>query len=661
MEALIDGNRYFVAVDDAFSGARQWETTSIPATDVDAGPELVLRISDFSQGHGYTFTDRQGVYSHADGWDASAPGKITTWPLYTSLAAQTSGVAKPARGYLIEAQDSSGVRYLYVFRGNLGSKFTIEDDTSWTDNGDHNFTTLAGATREVCGQPEVWHTDSGAQYIFVPLDNSAGAPQRFYRIKVGSGAVGNDTASQGPSGITATHFEVWQDKLVRLSSNGTDEAVYSACEFDADPMTASNWGREYTIGDQGKRITGAAVYDRYLMVGKEEGLFSFDESARANNEFADLGDVTHADNCRFMRMWNGAGLMVPHKSGLRIWNPGRTAPVGPQEDGYLDASTLRGWGYVRGMAPYGKYLYAVIDDRRLAKSYLISFKVPGPQDQRGPLVPHMHHVLDGIDGEDCLVVSSASGQAYLVVMDISTVTNAKDTVTCRIYELPEAGFSVSNDANIGKHISGATDLKAQFNVVKSTGASTGFTNLKDSAGSNLSITSTGLVEGYFPSTSDGVGVYCNLRFLVGSKNFDTARYVLGGTDVDKLFRKVTFWAEIGTSGSDKSATVRVGPDWPIKLHYSLMPKTTNLHQFTIVFNRGHYGDGGMEMRTPETQESDLRTLTGPNSVVLSMRDPWGNTFQGRIVDFGPVREVRFSGFESPIKVAPVTVREVKYS
>ena len=124
-----------------------------------------------------------------------------------------------------------------------------------------------------------------------------------------------------------------------------------------------------------------------------------------------------------------------------------------------------------------------------------------------------------------------------------------------------------------------------------------------------------------------------------------------------LLRKVTGWAEIGTSGSDKSATVRM----PICIHYSLRPVNVNVHQFTVVFNEGSYADGGIETRTPEAQETALRALAGPTSAVTAMRDIWGGSFKGVVVDMGPVREMKFDGFTSPLKTAQVSVREVKYS
>ena len=83
--AEIGGERYLVVQESQASqvggGARSWATERIALQEaMPEGKEFSIPIGDFSQGAGYTFADRPGVYDWSDGWDCSAPNKPGTWP-----------------------------------------------------------------------------------------------------------------------------------------------------------------------------------------------------------------------------------------------------------------------------------------------------------------------------------------------------------------------------------------------------------------------------------------------------------------------------------------------------------------------------------------------------------------------------------------------------
>src|SRR5690606_37538419 len=132
------------------------------------------------------------------------------------------------------------------------------------------------------------------------------------------------------------------------------------------PTTASNWspatgGTGYQVGDPGIAITDLATWGRFLVVGKEDGLWTFDEDLKAIPRLPDLAVFRDPQNCVGMTE-SGGYLYVPHIAGLVRWAPGEYAIVGPNAEGALEGDVTPGWGRVASLVPFGGVLFWVAND-----------------------------------------------------------------------------------------------------------------------------------------------------------------------------------------------------------------------------------------------------------------------------------------------------------
>ena len=171
--AEIGGERYLVAQESQASqvggGARSWATERIALQEsLPEGREFAIPIGDFSQGAGYTFADRPGVYDWADGWDCTAPNKPGTWP---RLAVGQSFTTADYRGWILPLST-----YVYIMRGRYCCKYAIDDTpgSTWNIIEIHDF----GSGNVVTGRP--------AEFLgkmYVPLRaGSGGALAVFHEL-----------------------------------------------------------------------------------------------------------------------------------------------------------------------------------------------------------------------------------------------------------------------------------------------------------------------------------------------------------------------------------------------------------------------------------------------------------------------------------------------
>lgn len=171
--AEIGGQRYHVAQESQASqvggGARSWATERVALQESMPEPrEFSIPVGDFSQGAGYTFADRPGVYDWADGWDASAPNKPGTWP---RLATGATFTTVDYRGWILPLST-----YVYVMRGRYCAKYAIDDTAgaTWPIIELHDF----GSGNVVAGRP--------AEFLgkmYVPLRaGSGGALAVFHEL-----------------------------------------------------------------------------------------------------------------------------------------------------------------------------------------------------------------------------------------------------------------------------------------------------------------------------------------------------------------------------------------------------------------------------------------------------------------------------------------------
>ena len=282
--------------------------------------------------------------------------------------------------------DATGEEVQAALRALAGLELVTVATTGTTPNFTHTVTmTGVGGSLGSASPPQMTSTNS----------MSGGTP-----------AIAHDTTSAGAAdtwtagaGHEARCFTVWQNKLVLADGN-----FVRTCS--TAPTTDANWAPStdpgYEVGESGREITDLAVYNRFLMVGKVDGLWSFDENLNTNLETADLRDVVDDGNCVGMGYSQGY-LLVPHKAGTIRWRPGAWQFVGPEQEGFLEGDKSTGWGRVAGIATYGRYAFIVQNNGYDGRATLSSLQ---PGERRNPLTPHTHQQEQGAYYEDAAILST---------------------------------------------------------------------------------------------------------------------------------------------------------------------------------------------------------------------------------------------------------------
>lgn len=390
---MIDNVRYLVATPEQASAAggagRVWNSLSVgDQGEVPIDEELAIADLHLLEGGGFTFEGMPNVYELARGWDASAPGKVGSWPI---VASGEETISADYKGWIVYHEG-----YAYVLRGRYASKFALSELASgveWAKTGtDHDF----GADMAVAGRPV-----SVAGVMVVPIvDTTDGTLQPFAQLTtVGA----PDTWGAGDADIPARCFQVWNEKLVM----GLADNQIRLCDTANDFTDAANWapdtaGDGYRFGSDGVRITDLVVFPPYLVVWKKDGPWYCDENLVSRAGIPDLAGERDEQNGVGVGYANGA-LLAPHRGGLVRWVPdGPWATVGPEMEGALEGDLTPGWGRVAGVASFGRLTFVVATDAANGVASLISLQPA--RSHRAPYAIHIHQQDEDASYEDVAVV-----------------------------------------------------------------------------------------------------------------------------------------------------------------------------------------------------------------------------------------------------------------
>jgi len=148
---------------------RGWDVATKTAQDRPLGEPFAIHFN-FHHGYGLTFAPGADGYERASGWDATAEGKLATWPQHAELESVTDTAY---RGWWYYDYASG---YLYLFRGRYSVKYAPDDSGSeWSIL---EFKTLGASGEVVAGQPAVFNGK-----VYVPMLTAAtNALLRFYEL-----------------------------------------------------------------------------------------------------------------------------------------------------------------------------------------------------------------------------------------------------------------------------------------------------------------------------------------------------------------------------------------------------------------------------------------------------------------------------------------------
>ena len=618
----LNGQRYRLAGEEWTKRAgagRAWRERRATAQEVNASP-LVVPLTSFHNGAGFTFRQAEHVYDHADGWDAAAPGKIRTW-------------ARHALGNTVSSTGSKRgwVRFfngqVWMMRGSKVTIYTISSTAgaAWSGSTTDLVSDWTSAANSIVGgQPDFFE---GKMYIPVMI-SSTGAYDRFFEVTPGAPLVITKGPASPNTGFGLSHFKAWRKPDLGPVLAAADANGVRLCA--TTPTTTSNWGALTEAENSDFPVTALGVWLKYLVVMTKRGLWTFNENLVAINRLPDLQAEPDATNGQGMEYSNG-WMVVPHKAGLVRWQPTAYQVIGPEQEGALDGALGRGWGRARGVVSHGGTAYVTHSDPTSGTCAIVAYRQPGPNTQRRPLVPFIIHEAEGTFEDICIANDSTDAHSYLCALHV-----AADGTTARlyVYELPRAGMVPANDPVVNHARDAATfytsriadpamgvsktyrEVAFWLDASVTTGAGVkvyaalnggSFVQLTNAAGATTACTTTGFYRLFFPKTSAAVGNYVQLKFEVPTKS--------GGE-------------------TDASYTIR-----EVVLRGSTRPLSTRLIDVVALLGNGGRDDpgGGMERRSAFQQAADLSELHGANSAPITFTSPTGR--QGQAVEYCTVDEL----------------------
>lgn len=165
--------------------------------------------------------------------------------------------------------------------------------------------------------------------IYVVTDAATLSLWKLSAIVVG----GPDTWTQ-TADVAGCRFAVGINRTFKITTAG----VLSNCRAGLDIMVNSNWGDAVQIGSSSLTPQALVAYERTVLVGKTDGLFSVGEEGFGVPEIKRMGASTN--NTHAMLIFDPF-LMVPHARGLFRWAPGEAVPSGLETE-KLNQSPVRG-------------------------------------------------------------------------------------------------------------------------------------------------------------------------------------------------------------------------------------------------------------------------------------------------------------------------------
>lgn len=371
----IAGRSYYVATPGEIGATgpsqRLWVESRASNQNAKAEP-FFIELNDLSQGAGfsYSYDKLPQVYAFSAGFDAWAPGIISTRAKLTTGATFSTG--SDLRGW----QFTLG-GYLYCARGRYVGKYKITSDaTQWALVATHDLEVLGGAGAVCAGRPEVF---KGKAYVPIQV---AGIIGRFHELTTVDATT--DTWTRGPAAIYAKWFRAYLNRLAKGQGDAsapTDNDRVYFCE--ADPMTAGNWsptssGTGYEFGQNQFQVTDAVEYTPYLVVGKENSMQTLDDSYQSHSAVQDFDRFSDPGNFIGMEVAQGE-VCAPSKAGLILWDGSSYDVVGIGQEGFFNPGIDRGDGRFYSLAPAGELCYYVANDIYGGYAILGSFKNPEPR------------------------------------------------------------------------------------------------------------------------------------------------------------------------------------------------------------------------------------------------------------------------------------------
>lgn len=288
-------------------------------------------------------------YVNSPPWNEGEPAEVSTNGFTWHLGGFKSRAG--AVGTSEYGENSDGSSLLELLPGPKVNTVTLNDSLTMEVNHIFNNTANVGPYVWVAAGRYIFRIDTSSNVVlskdlgvgvncvqtFVGLDGfifavTDAATQSLWRmnaIVVG----GPDTWAQSAD-VAGCRFAVGINRTFKITTAG----VLSNCRAGLAIDVNANWGDAVQIGASTLTPQALVAYERTVMVGKSDGLFSVGEEGFGVPEIKRMGASTN--NTHAMLIFDPF-LMVPHARGLFRWAPGEAVPSGLETE-KLNQSPVRG-------------------------------------------------------------------------------------------------------------------------------------------------------------------------------------------------------------------------------------------------------------------------------------------------------------------------------
>lgn len=428
--------------------------------------------------------------------------------------------------------------------------------------------------------------------LYVATDAATRSLWRQDAVNVG----GPDTWTQTTDAI-GLRFAVGINRTFRITSAG----VLSNCRAGLDIMVNANWGDAVQMGASTYIPQALETFERTVLVGKQDGLFSVGEEGFGVPEIKRM--AASVNNTHAMRVFDPY-LMVPHARGLFRWSPGEAVLIGLETE-TLNQSPVR--GPIVALATDGKWVYYWIQNGTTI--WLNRFRERERTEQVSSAYIHDTWVVQtGMTG-DCLWGHFNAGIPYLGVpsrlwwgvgkrvyyINLGSAGGVTDYLDTASYRFATTG-GTRYTAKMNFDDRNTKDFRrVQMEVFNCTAAKYwsvayavdgGAFQTVDINGAAMECKSDGLFDFYLPSTA--VGRELQLKFT----------WVSNSTTSPPELR---YWEAFAVPQSKKLARTSV----------------------YLILQEGFQTDGGFEDRTALQQLDALQSLL-VSPIPVQSSGPWGD-------------------------------------
>jgi hypothetical protein len=290
---LLDGKGYMCWPPLREGKTPQWESQLIPKS---AGDQVQIAEEERSwatwhAGFGFARFGAAGTYDYSLGVDPRRPGQLDAGPLVTTLTNTASGNIV---GFFEQGSGFFAIASRYIQRVDLSN-----DDVETVDagaNGQDLDPSVATSATSFDGFTIVWTGNTTNAWTF-------------------EGTTWDEAATNGILGaygaafhsITATGADAYVLARSMINGGGAPSVTWLA---SGNTVDSTDWlTTPYTVGDEGRTITGLCAKEQTLWIGRTDGLWYVDRTGRAQRV---LEPPSISDN-------NGKGMYLDSEGWL--WFP----------------------------------------------------------------------------------------------------------------------------------------------------------------------------------------------------------------------------------------------------------------------------------------------------------------------------------------------------